>query len=147
VFGGPNVNGLMGGNNVEQFKSTMISRPSDTVAICDISGSNDPSHIGGDADAAWLDTVWAGFSGPTAAITGFNGRLQTAHAKHNSRVNVIYVDGHAAPSLPSKLVWAQFWGIFDTTVALKDSSGGSKRPFDPISTAAYDHLEWSAAQE
>jgi hypothetical protein len=43
--------------------------------------------------------------------TGKNHRLQTAYAKHNKRV--IYVDGHAATSLPSKLTWGQFYGIFD----------------------------------
>jgi prepilin-type processing-associated H-X9-DG protein len=116
------------------------------VAICDVSGSNDPSHINGDADAAWLDTVWAGYSGPTYPITGFNGRVQTAYAKHANRINVIYVDGHAAPSFPSRLTWGQFWGVFTPGVSLR-TQGRSQLSDAFISTPQYDPLQWSTALE
>ena len=92
-------------------RSSSVQRPADMVAICDVSGSNDPAQINGDADAAWLDTVWAGNSGPSPVI-GFNGRVQTAYAKHRNRINVVYVDGHAASTYPSRLTWGQFWGVF-----------------------------------
>ena len=83
VFGGPDPNtGQMSGNVFQQFKSANVQRPVDMVAICDVSGSNDPAQINGDADAAWLDTVWAGFSGSIYPVIGFNGRVQTAYAKH-----------------------------------------------------------------
>jgi len=146
VFGGPDLNtGLMSGN-IQKFKSTTVQRPSDMVAICDVSGSNDPSHINGDADAAWLDTVWAGFSGPNYPITGFNGRVQTAYAKHANRVNVIFVDGHASPTRPSQLTWGQFWGVFSPGVLLK-TQGASQRSDFAISKAQYDPQQWSGAPE
>jgi hypothetical protein len=31
-------------------------------------------------------------------------------------VNVIYVDGHSARTLPSMLTWGQFYGIFSGTM-------------------------------
>ena len=146
VFGGPDpATGLMSGN-IQRFKSATVQRPADMVAICDVSGSNDPAQINGDADAAWLDTVWAGFSGPTDAVTGFNGRVQTAYAKHNNRINVIYVDGHAAPTYPSRLTWGQFWGVFTPGVSLK-TQGGSHLSQASISTPAYDSQEWSSTPE
>jgi prepilin-type processing-associated H-X9-DG protein len=146
VFGGPDpATGLMSGN-IQRFKSSTVQRPADMVAICDVSGSNDPAQINGDADAAWLDTVWAGFSGPTYPITGFNGRVQTAYAKHNKRINVIYVDGHAAPTYPSRLTWGQFWGVFTPGVSLK-TQGGSRLSNASISTPAYDSQEWSSTPE
>jgi prepilin-type N-terminal cleavage/methylation domain-containing protein/prepilin-type processing-associated H-X9-DG protein len=146
VFGGPDpLTGRMTGK-VQKFKSTNISRPSDMVAICDVSGSNDPAQINGDADAAWLDTVWAGFSGPSMPITGFNKRVQTAYAKHANRVNVIYVDGHAAASLPSQLTWGQFFGVFTPGVTLA-TQGSAQRSDASISKPQYDPLQWSTTPE
>jgi prepilin-type N-terminal cleavage/methylation domain-containing protein/prepilin-type processing-associated H-X9-DG protein len=146
VFGGPDPNtGQMSGN-VQQFKSANVLRPSDMVAICDVSGSNDPSQINGDADAAWLDTVWAGFSGPTYGAVGFNGRVQTAYAKHSNRINVIYVDGHAAPSYPSQLTWGQFWGVFTPGVFLK-TQGIDQESNASISKPQLDSQQWSTAPE
>jgi prepilin-type processing-associated H-X9-DG protein len=116
------------------------------VAICDVSGANDPSQINGDADAAWLDIVWAGYSGPSYPITGFNGRVQTAYAKHSDRINVVYVDGHAAPSYPSRLTWGQFWGVFTPGVFLS-TQGMSQRSDAFISKPQYDPLQWSSRQE
>ena len=82
-------------------------------------------------------------SGPTWPINGKNHRLQTAYAKHNKGVNVIYVDGHAARSLPSRLTWGQFYGIFDNMVMLPNNA----RPNNPISKPAYDAAEWSSKPE
>ena len=87
VFGGPDpVTGNMGGN-IQKFKASNTQNPAELVALCDCSGSNDPAQINGDADAAWLDTEWAGWSGPNSPVVGFNGRVQTAYAKHNNRIN------------------------------------------------------------
>ncbi len=147
VFGGPDLaTGDMTGN-IQKFKSASVQRPASMVAICDCSGSIDPSHINGDADAAWLDTVWAGGSGPTMAVAGFNGRVQTAYAKHANRINVIYVDGHAAATYPSQLTWGQFWGEFRTGIVLKAYNGATKVSDAFISKAAYDPLQWSNAAE
>jgi prepilin-type N-terminal cleavage/methylation domain-containing protein/prepilin-type processing-associated H-X9-DG protein len=146
VFGGPDLSTGQMGANPQRFKSANIQRAADMVALCDVSGSNDPSHINGDADAAWLDTVWAGFSGPSYPITGFNGRVQTAYAKHNKRINVVYVDCHAAATFPSRLTWGQFWGIFTPGVSLR-TQGSAQRSDASISTPAYDALEWSSTPE
>lgn len=146
VFGGPDPNtGQMTGN-IQKFKATVNKHPSDMVAICDVSGSNDPSHINGDADACWLDTEWAGNSGPLLGVTGFNDRVQTAYAKHNNRVNVVYVDCHAAPSRPSQLTWGQFWGVFTPNVVLK-TANLSQKSNASISKPAYDSVEWSGLPE
>ena len=147
VFGGADP--VTGDMKTQNFKATGVSRPSEVLALSDISGSNNPNNAGGgdgSADAAWLDTVWARFSGPGKGKTGMNGRLQTAYAKHNQRVNVIYVDGHAAPSKPSQITWGQFWGVLTPNTPLKDFGGG-KISSDPISEPAYDGLEWSSAPE
>ncbi len=147
IFGGPDLStGLMTGK-IQKFKSASVQRPSQMVAISDCSGSNDPALINGIADAAWLDTVWAAFSGPNQPVTGFNGRVQTAYAKHSGRVNVIYVDGHAAPTYPSQLTWGQFYGVFTPKTPLKTYSGSSVISDASISSAAYDQLEWSKTPE
>ena len=97
VFGAVGTDGNM--INAKPFKATSVSKPSDVVALTDTSGSNDPANT---PAAAWLDSFWAGSSGPSQPVAASeNCRLQTAYAKHNNRVNVIYVDGHAAPSRPS----------------------------------------------
>jgi prepilin-type processing-associated H-X9-DG protein len=148
VFGGPDLStGKMDDGSVQKFKSSGVQRPSDMVAICDCSGSNDPSQINGDADAAWLDTVWAGYSGPNVAATAdYNGRVQTAYAKHSNRINVIYVDCHAAPSYPSQLTWGQFWGVFTPGVMLL-TQGTTQQSDGFISKPAYDSLQWSTEPE
>jgi prepilin-type N-terminal cleavage/methylation domain-containing protein/prepilin-type processing-associated H-X9-DG protein len=135
-------------HNLQPFKAASATRPSELVAIVDCSGSNDPSHISGgsagvqDADAAWFDNVWAGNSGPGTGVVApsENGRLQTAHAKHNSRVNIVYVDGHSAASLPSHIIWGQFYGVWDNSLQLKPWN-------QPISQSSYDAAEWSSQQE
>jgi prepilin-type N-terminal cleavage/methylation domain-containing protein/prepilin-type processing-associated H-X9-DG protein len=135
--------------NLIKFKAANASKPSEMVAIADSSGSNDPYECypsgGADdykGDAAWLDEVWAVASGPYAPVDSKNHRLQTVYAKHNKRVNVIYVDGHAAASLPSRLTWGQFYGVFDTSVL-----ANSYHPSTPISKPAYDSAEWTSKPE
>ncbi|HTB83287.1 MAG TPA: prepilin-type N-terminal cleavage/methylation domain-containing protein [Candidatus Sulfotelmatobacter sp.] len=146
VFGGPDpATGLMTGNT-KKFKASNTTQPSDTVAICDVSGSNDPAQINGLADAPWLDTEWAGNSGSGQPAVGFNARVQTAYAKHSNRINFIYVDGHAAPSYASQIVWGQFWGVFTPFVSLK-TAGATVRSDVAISRTAYDTTQWSTAQE
>ena len=126
--------------NAKRFKAASVSRPSEMVALADVNGSNDPTQTGGKADAAWLDTVWAGNSGPNQSPNSFNSRLQTAYARHNKRVNIIFVDGHAAPSLPSRITWGQFWGVFDANVTLQ-TSGAAVQSDGYISSQALDGVE------
>ena len=145
VFGAVDSTGNM--VNAKPFKSSSVTRPSEMVALADTSGSNDPNNT---PAAAWLDSFWAGSSGPGQPVTSENARLQTAHAKHNNRVNVIYVDGHAAPSLASALTWGQFWGVFTPGVMLTTSPStpvGSVQSDAYISSPALDTQEWSSAPE
>jgi prepilin-type N-terminal cleavage/methylation domain-containing protein/prepilin-type processing-associated H-X9-DG protein len=127
--------------NAKPFRASNVSRPADTVALLDVNGSNDPNQINGKADAAWLDTVWAGGSGPNQSPAGFNTRVQTEYAKHNKRVNVVYVDSHAAPALPSRITWGQFWGIFVPGVTLPTWSV-SVQSDGLISSPAFDAIEY-----
>jgi prepilin-type N-terminal cleavage/methylation domain-containing protein len=151
VFGG--VNPATGQNyaaNVRKFRSSSVWRPSDTVAIADCSGLNDPSAVSGAADAAWFDSPWASRSGPGKPSTdNWNGRLQTVYAKHDVQgVNVIFVDCHAALTRPSNLTWGNFWGVpalprmgfrtYDGNLVFSDQS---------ISKLEYDPLEWSKTPE
>lgn len=146
VFGAVGPDGNM--INAKPFKAANVSRASDVVVLCDTSGSNDPGNT---PASAWLDSFWAGSSGPAQPVTGSeNCRLQTAYAKHNSRVNVVYVDGHSAPSRPSELTWGQFWGIFAPGVALKTSPStpvSSVQSDASISSPAYDSQQWSSVPE
>ena len=136
IFGVP----VTPGSYVQKpFKAANASRPSEMVMITDISGSNDPANCSaGDltGDAAWLDIVWAGDATGSKAH-----RLASAYAKHNKRVNVIYVDGHSASSLPSKLTWGQFYGKF--TGAMDNGYPATAS----ISFPALDGAEWSSQTE
>jgi prepilin-type processing-associated H-X9-DG protein len=146
VFGAVQPDGNM--INSKPFKASSISRPSDMVVMTDTSGSNDPNNT---PASAWLDSFWAGSSGPTQPVTGSeNCRLQTAYAKHNNRVNVVFVDGHCAPNRPSDLTWGQFWGVFTPGVALKTSPStpvSTVQSDAPISSPAYDSQQWSGLPE
>jgi prepilin-type N-terminal cleavage/methylation domain-containing protein/prepilin-type processing-associated H-X9-DG protein len=143
VFGAVDATGMM--QNAKPFKASSVSRPTDLVALTDTSGSINP--VSSATAAAWLDSVWSGSSGPGFPIAnGFNDRLQTAYAKHANRVNIIYVDGHAAPSLPSALTWGQFYGVFGSKVTLP-TSYGTVTSDDSISSPDRDSQEWSAAPE
>jgi prepilin-type N-terminal cleavage/methylation domain-containing protein/prepilin-type processing-associated H-X9-DG protein len=130
------------------FKASSVSRPSYIVAITDSSGTTDPNGKG----AAWLDSFWVGASAGDSTGTGeYSARLQTCYAKHSSRVNVLYVDCHAAPSRPSALTWGQFYGVFDPGVQLfcSPNSGGptSVKADAAICSPAFDSLEWNSTRE
>jgi prepilin-type processing-associated H-X9-DG protein len=121
------------------------------VAISDCSGSINPSDS--TSGGAWFDSVWAGLSGPAKVGTpdgggNFNYRLQTAYAKHNNRVNVIWVDGHSAATLPSQITYGQFYGFFNNpSQPCPSASGGSHLAGDPIATPAMDGMQWSTVLE
>jgi prepilin-type N-terminal cleavage/methylation domain-containing protein/prepilin-type processing-associated H-X9-DG protein len=138
-------------DGVTKFKSANVIQPADMVAMCDISGSNDPNQINGDADAAWLDTVWASYSGPlfsySANGSSYNYRVQTAYGKHSNKTSFIYVDGHAAASYCSQITWGQFYGVFTPNVSLPTYYGVTKVSSDPISKPAYDSMVWSTTPE
>jgi prepilin-type N-terminal cleavage/methylation domain-containing protein/prepilin-type processing-associated H-X9-DG protein len=144
VFGAVGSDGGM--QNAKPFKSSVVSRPSDIVAVTDSSGSIDAQ--GGAGGSAWLDTVWSGKSGSsTVASDPYNGRLQTCYAKHNNRVNVLYADTHAAPALPSSLTWGQFYGVFTPNTPCPTSYGTSVISDQSISTTAYDAAQWDTTPE
>src|SRR6516225_3088036 len=152
VFGAVDATGNMA--NTTKFKASQVSKPSYAVAITDTSGSNDPASPANNpsSGAAWLDTVWVAHSGPNAGVfdgTIGNGRLQTANAKHNNRVNVVYVDGHAAASKPSELTWGQFFGVFTPGVTINVQGGGqsSIQSDASISKPGYDAIQWSGTPE
>src|SRR6266404_2962365 len=136
IFGVP----VTPGSYVQKpFKTSSSSRPSGMVMSTDVSGSNDPANCSaGDltGDAAWLDIVWA-----ADATGGKAHRLATAYARHNKRANVIYVDGHSAPSLPSKLTWGQFYGKFSGTM------DNGYQATATVSSPALDGREWSSQPE
>jgi len=143
VFGAVDSTSQM--QNAKPFKSSIAPNPSNLIALTDTSGSIGP--IGSATAAAWLDSVWSGASGPSQPVAnGYNDRLQTAYAKHNNRVNIIYVDAHAAPSLPSSLTWGQFYGEFAPATACP-TSYGSVMSDASISKPGYDSLQWSTTDE
>jgi prepilin-type N-terminal cleavage/methylation domain-containing protein len=144
--------GANGGMQVPtpQFKYTLAKRPAELVAASDVSGSNDPMNCDGNGgslvtgDAAWLDGVWDEESGPQQPITGFNGRLQTAWARHDNMVSIIYVDGHSAQILPSRLTWGAFWGYYDSSAPILPNG---HLWYEDISTVAYDSQVWDNTPE
>ncbi len=148
VFGAVDPSGNM--IAAKPFKAAFATMPSYLVVTADSSGSIDSAN--GAGGSAWLDSLWSGFSGnPSQPATDpYNGRLQTAYAKHNNRVNVAYVDGHSAPSLPSKLTWSQFYGVFSNGVALPTSPScpiSTVQSDAPICTPDRDSQQWSGAPE
>jgi prepilin-type N-terminal cleavage/methylation domain-containing protein/prepilin-type processing-associated H-X9-DG protein len=148
VFGAVDSSGNM--MSAKPFKAAFATMPSYLVVTADSSGSID--SLNGAGGSAWLDSLWSGFSGdPSQSPTLFyNGRLQTCYAKHNNRVNVNYVDGHAAPSLASKLTWGQFYGIFSNGVSLPTSPTcpvSTVQSDAPICTPDRDSQQWSGTPE
>ena len=121
------------------FKIATATRPTDIVLSTDSSGSNDPANCSAGTlmgDAAWLDIVWA-----ADPIISKGARLVEAYDKHNKRVNIIYADGHSAPSLPSALTWGQFYGKFSGTM---DNGYAATAA---ISTPLFDGVQWSTQPE
>ena len=142
---GFNYLGVFGGDagSPRIFKSSSVQRPSEIVAITEVNGTDNPRDIGGGignekADAAWLDGYWAGGSFPTqtAPRGNQNFRFQSQMKKHNKRVNIVYVDGHAAGSKPSQLIWGQWYGEFSELRFI-----GVKGMYTPVSNAALDQSE------
>ncbi len=129
-----------GSYNLQPFKTIMAANPSEMIMSTDSSGSVNPADCdAGDlsGDAAWLDDVWAGSPGDPIKAA----RIQHAYAKHNNRVNVIYVDGHSAPSLASKLTWGQFFGVFSGPMP------NGYQATTAICTPAEDGIVWNSAPE
>jgi prepilin-type N-terminal cleavage/methylation domain-containing protein/prepilin-type processing-associated H-X9-DG protein len=145
VFGAVGPDGGM--QNAKPFKASSVTQPSDVVALTDSSGSID--SLNGAGGSAWLDTVWSGSSGPApiSATDPYNGRLQTCYAKHTDRVNVVYVDAHAAVSKPSALTWGQFYGVFTSGTILKTSYSTTVQSDISISSPAYDSQQWNTTPE
>jgi prepilin-type processing-associated H-X9-DG protein len=128
------------------FKTADALRPAYMVISTDSSGSIDPNSCdAGDCsgDGAWLDELWASSDtqDPPSGNGGKGHRLVTAFGKHNNRVNVIYVDGHSAPSLASQLMWGQFYGIFTGVMANGFEASA------PICTPQDDTIVWNRAEE
>jgi prepilin-type N-terminal cleavage/methylation domain-containing protein/prepilin-type processing-associated H-X9-DG protein len=147
-------------NPTPPFKLTLAARPAQLLCVTEVSGANDPSDCDGNGggttdpanpdcgDAAWLDDVWGENSGPAAGINSFNGRLQTAYAKHNNRVNVLYVDGHSEAALASRLTWSVFWGIYGPPPEWPDLRVPADHQWNaPISSTALDPQVWSNMPE
>jgi prepilin-type N-terminal cleavage/methylation domain-containing protein/prepilin-type processing-associated H-X9-DG protein len=159
LFSTINSDGTMNGTGGSAaFKESTVVQPSDMVAINDVSGTVDTAQLMGTSDAAWQDSVWSGStwndgsgsagSPNTTATATDNIRISTAFAKHSSRVNVVYVDGHAAPSKPSQLYYKQWYGYFGSTFTNFPTSGAGK----PSNTSAiappgWDSLEWTGQSE
>jgi prepilin-type N-terminal cleavage/methylation domain-containing protein/prepilin-type processing-associated H-X9-DG protein len=143
VFGVP-VSGSP--TQIQPFKATRVVRPSDLVMSTDSSGSNNPGNADtGDfsADGAWLDDLWAVSANqdPPSGGGGKGHRLVTAYDKHAKGVNVIYVDGHSARTLPSMLSWGQFYGKFSGTM---DNGFQANMA---ICTPVFNSRQWSSAPE
>jgi prepilin-type N-terminal cleavage/methylation domain-containing protein/prepilin-type processing-associated H-X9-DG protein len=153
-----NVNGGGMQTPTPPFKLTLARQPANLLCVSEVSGSNDPHDSYGNggaatdpsdpycADAAWLDDVWGSSTGPSFAANSENGRLQTAWGKHNNAVNVLWVDGHAQPTLVSKLTWGEFWGVYGSPRVWPALPNGGTW-YDSISKPAYDSQVWSNLPE
>jgi len=132
-------------SNLLPFKASQGERPTDMVMCADSSGDITPANSGAQGttlgDAAWLDNVWL------SSGTGKYHRLQTAYAKHNKRVNVIYVDGHAAPSLASALLYGQFAGAFSPGSPNNQFLLGQFQWNSPLCSRTFDGMQWSTQPE
>ncbi len=120
---GFNYLGVFGDSSAKEIRVGSLSRPAEIIAVTEANGTDDPKEIGGGignekADAAWLDSYWAGGSFPeaTAAKGNQNFRFQSQMKKHAKRVNSVFVDGHAASSKGSQLIWGQFYAVFDAII-------------------------------
>jgi len=102
-------------------------RPAETVFCTETGATTDLKHLGGNkgdgaADGAWLDTYWQLYSYPKVPVSVYsknnqntNHRFQTQKGKHASTVNVVYADGHVKSTRPSRLIWGNFYGVFEGT--------------------------------
>ena len=131
--------------NLLPFKATRAERPTEMVMCADSSGDINPANSGAQGttfgDAAWLDNVWL-----SSGAQKYH-RLQTAYAKHNKRVNVIYVDGHAASSLASALLYGQFAGAFSATSPNMQFLLGQYSWNSPLCVRSLDGVQWNSTPE
>jgi prepilin-type processing-associated H-X9-DG protein len=123
-------------------KQTSVAKPTETVAMTEVNGTDNPLEIGGGignekADAAWLDDYWASgcFPEQTSPLHNQNFRWQSQMKKHDLRVNIVYVDGHSDLKRPSRIYWGQFYAKYDGVVR------GSVQWNSPASNAALDAAE------
>jgi len=123
-------------------KHSAIQRPVETIAMTEVNGTDDPREIGGGignekADAAWLDSYWAGgcFPENTSPLHNQNFRWQSQMLKHNQRVNLVFIDGHSALQKPSSIYWGQFYAQYQGVVR------GGVSWNSPASNAALDAAE------
>ncbi len=123
-------------------KYSSILKPVEAIAMTEVNGTDDPKEIGGGignekADAAWLDGYWASgcFPENTSPIHNQNFRWQSQMAKHNQRVNLVFVDGHSALQMPSRIYWGQFYAQYQGAVR------GSVLWNSPASNLALDAAE------
>ena len=140
------------------FKVTLVRQPSQLLAVSEVSGSDNPGDCDGNpgpgsgnantvcGDAAWLDDEWGANSGEGFPVDGFNGRLQTAYAKHNNMVNILYADGHSQATLASRLTWGNFWGVFGNPPVWPSLPAGVLWNVS-ISRTSYDTQVWSNMPE
>jgi prepilin-type N-terminal cleavage/methylation domain-containing protein/prepilin-type processing-associated H-X9-DG protein len=116
-----------------------LTQPVDIPGISECGGNDNVlSMNAGSGDGAWLDGWWSARSypgtlrarpvNPTDFLLDGNYRWQSQPKKHNSRVEVSFMDGHAESRLPSSMIWGQWFGTFTGTVALGAPNG--TRAFD-----------------
>jgi prepilin-type N-terminal cleavage/methylation domain-containing protein/prepilin-type processing-associated H-X9-DG protein len=125
-----------------------LEDPVATVVVTETGGCADPARTGGSVgngacDGAWLDTFWMATSYPKVTAIQHSGsnnntnhRFQTQHAKHGGTVNVVYADGHAKNTRPSRLTWGNFWGHFKGNYVLNGVKAST-----PVASQEMDRAE------
>jgi len=127
-----------------------IQQPVRTVGIAECGGNDNVNDMNdGKGDAAWLDSWWSGRSfpinpnptpaGPANGLQIGNYRFQDQPRKHNMRMNVIFMDGHAEQLLGSQLTWGQFRASYILNVTL--AAGVVVPPSEPVSNSQLDGAE------
>ena len=137
--------------DVGPLRLSRFDAPAQTVALTDTSGTanpipgmtNNPQH------ASWLDSWWCHYSGTNKPWNGgANYRFQSQRGKHIGRVNVVWVDGHAAAMRPSQLKWGNFTGYLTSAPPTGEDcydiwagSPPAHRFNDPIALPDWDERE------
>jgi prepilin-type N-terminal cleavage/methylation domain-containing protein/prepilin-type processing-associated H-X9-DG protein len=131
-------------------KYCTIQRPTETLALAEVNGTVDPADCGGtggngNADAAWLDDWWAVNSYPVNPAPpqawSTDHRFQSQKGKHQQRVNVMFIDGHATRTRPRQLVWGQFFAQYNGPIQWDFQGAPPLNSKDPVSTAQLDAVE------
>jgi prepilin-type N-terminal cleavage/methylation domain-containing protein len=127
-----------------------ILAPSYVIGIAECGGNGDVLDMNdGKGDSAWLDSWWTGRSfpinpnptppGPAHGLQIGNYRFQDQPKKHNMRMELVFMDGHAEQQVGSKLQWGQFASTNAGNVTL---AAGRTVPFDsPVSSPLLDSKE------